>query len=182
MDEIAYLIQPDHFKIEEVNFKLLHEYTNNIILEYNNTVAFLYFKRALCELDRLDFNIGILINDTSIEKINIEVLLTDLLNKISGINISLGLWIQSYSSEREYKLYNFLNSNFSYNFITGIKNTSKYNNFYWNTMGDIEDNSIIMLDFIHMPIKTIKLNTNLKTIYIENNMKPLKTNTIYKYK
>ena len=73
-------------------------------------------------------------------------------------------------------LYDILNINYSNNFITGIKGDSDKFIPLWKKKGDIEDYSIILTDFMPKSIKTVKLNTNYKTIYEENNLIPIKSN------
>ena len=64
MDNKAYIIQSTHFTTEEMNFEQLKEYTDNVILEYKNDDN-KHFRRSLFELDRLKFNIGILLTDNT---------------------------------------------------------------------------------------------------------------------
>lgn len=177
MSDKAYVIQKHHFDIEEVNFEQLKNCTDNVILEYLYTDV-LYFKRALFELDKLKFNIGILLNDNT--SIDSKELLKDLLNSIRGFNINIGVWLNINDTDKLCEIYSILKESLSDNFITGIK--GNYNNILnndypvWKDNGDIEDSSYIMLDFIHQSIKTVNLNTDYKYIYKENNLKPIKSN------
>ena len=185
MIEKAYLIKAQHFKIQEFNFEQLKEYTDNVILEYFDNK---YFKRALFEMDRLGYNIGILI--PHIEDIDYKDILLDLLQNIRGFNINLGVWVDYKDNETTYNIFNTLHEKFSKNFIVGLRNCplleDKENTFitefldypYWGPKGDIENNSIIMPDFTHFSINTVLLNTDYKTIYEENNLEPIKSDTL----
>lgn len=169
----AYVIQKKHFKIEPIDFVQLKGYTDNVILEYNYDDTS-YFKRSLFELDRLNYNIGILVNDNT--EIDISILLKDLLENIRGFNINIGVWLNISDTNRLSYVYAILDYSLSDNFITGIKGSVSDEYPMWKENGDIEDYTHIMLDFIHQSIKTVKLNTDYKTIYKENNLKPLKSN------
>lgn len=186
MSEKAYILKKIHFDIQEVNFEQLKEHTNNIILEYSFNDP--YFKRALFEMDRLNYNIGILITDVDQTEYTSSMLL-DLLYNISGFNINLGVWINYKDNDKTYDVFNTLQTKFSTNFITGLVNcplleNKEQNNFViefldypsWCTKGDIENYSIIMLDFIYYSINVVSLNTDYKTIYKENNLTPIKRN------
>lgn len=159
MDNIAYLITKEHFEVEEVNFELLKSYTNNVILQYEKD--FTKFRRALFELDRLDFNIGIHTED-----------ITSILPIIAGIKIKLGVWIdyEYFGSDLKY-----INEFRNIYFITGIRFNLDLDSQMprWGTMGDIENSEIIKLDFIRKPILSLKLNTDFVKIYNENNLKPV---------
>ena len=76
--------------------------------------------------------------------------------------------------------YRILENSLSSNFITGIKGNYKnlLNDNYpvWKENGDIEDFTRIMVHFAHQTITTVKMNTDYKTIYKENKLKPLKSN------
>ena len=119
------------------------------------------FKRALFELDRLDYNIGIYIPN--------EV--TNLFNNIKGFKIKLGVWL----NEDKYRhLQNELNSYKS--FITGIISEDNFRSLQmprWGTMGDIENSELIKLDFIREPIQQLIINTDFVKIYDENELKPI---------
>ena len=93
----AYVIQKKHFKIESVDFVQLKGYTDNVILEYNYGDTS-YFKRSLFELDRLNYNIGILVNDNT--EIDMPMLLKDLLENIRGFNINIGVWLNISDTNR----------------------------------------------------------------------------------
>ena len=128
MSEIAYLITNDHFKVEEVDFEKLKSYTNNIILKYD--VNSHSFRRALFELDRLDFNIGIYAD-----------ILTGLDHEIKGFKIKLGLWL---NEDIFCRMYHELND--KRNFITGVVTEDDFFTTYprWGIMGDIENSKIII--------------------------------------
>lgn len=159
MDNIAYLITKEHFEVEEVNFELLKSHTNNVILEYKHN--FTKFRRALFELDRLGFNIGIY---------NIDSTDKDLILYITGFNIKLGIWFTYRSIPYNQNIFNF---NKIY-FIIGIREDFNFYDFpKWGIMGDIEYSEIIKLDFIREPIQTLKLNTDFVKIYNENDLKPI---------
>lgn len=174
MNEIAYVINPIHFKVQEFNFALVKDYTNNIILEYEIGSPVDYYKRSIFELSRLGFNFGILIIDNiephDIKQTEIELLL----DNIRNFNVYLGVWISSKNLDNQNNIYDYLSFYYNKNFIIGIKDSDIDNVYKWGPNGDIEDRSLIMLDFVNSPIQTIKLNTDIKTIYIENNMEPLK--------
>lgn len=176
-NNIAFIIQENHFKTQDVDFEQIrNNYTNNIILEYdyNNTE---HFKRSLFELDRLKFNIGILfIHNNDFNNTIIDTILTDLLNNIKGFKVNLGIWIQSDDKVILKYIYDILNTNYSNNFITGVKGDSDKFIPLWKKKGDIEDNSIILTDFMPKSIKTVRINTDYKTIYEENNLSPIKSN------
>ncbi len=171
MSEIAYLITSDHFKIEEVDFEKLKSYTNNIILKYN--VNFHSFRRELFELDRLNLNIGVLIESYDC---SLEELIKDFVNAIKGFNINIGVWID-YSGDRELELYNILTEKFSDNFIVGLRYFgNKLSNYspIWEYNGDIADSNIkILNDISKKKYKVVFLINDYKTIYKENNMKPI---------
>ena len=88
--ERAYLITKDHFKVEEVNFTQLKETIDNIILEYRFDSNLEYFKRSLFEMDRLGYNIGILVKSSNIST---DSLLSTFISHIKGFEIKLGVWI-----------------------------------------------------------------------------------------
>lgn len=157
MKRIVYLINKDHFKIEEIDFEKLKSYTNNVILEYNQD--FTFFKRALFELDRLGFNIGI---KTS------SLLFFDL---IKGFNIKLGIWIEDNESSESFKYLR----KFKDNFIVGYISDEIYRSISprWGTMGDIENAEIIKLDFIREPIQQLIINTDYVKIYDENHLRSI---------
>lgn len=169
----AYLIEKKHFKYEEVNFKNLSSMTNNVILEYVYEKDNKYFKRSLFELDRLGFNIGILVRISRYE--DRDVYLKDLIDKIKGFNIKLGVWIDL-TYPGDYKdYYESLIKNFNNNFITGIKGEYQDNLIIpkWGYNKDIEEIESIKLDFIKDDITVLRLNTNYKEIYDENNLHPI---------
>lgn len=156
-NNIGYYIQEDHFRIEEVNFEQLKQYTNNVIIEY--TPYFKNFRRALFELDRLGFNIGIYANKYK-----------DVFFNSRGFNIKLGIYLR----EEDYR-YNYTKFQ-GYKYIIGIvseDNSIAYNCPRWGHMGDIENLNMIELDFIRGPIQTLKLNTDFIKIYNENNLFPI---------
>lgn len=163
--EIAFIINKKHFAVEEVDFEKLSKYTNNFIIEYDYNDNS-YFRRSLFELDRLGLNIGI-----SIDLPNIDYnILNDLLNNIKGFNINIGVW---YTPIDEYNnIYGKLNE-FVFNFIYGIKSNTNLPIPVWKENGDIEDGDVIVIDGMKEPINTVYLNTDYKSIYKENNFKPI---------
>lgn len=171
--EVAYFLEEKHFMVEEVNFKLLKEHTNNVILEYkpNNK----YFKRALFEMDRLGFNIGIYVPYSIDYVLNFYVVTQLAISDTRGFNIKLGLWIDDSMEYNTMRIANILKSTYSNNFIVGIRNSNVYN-YTWSYYGDIQDNNDITLDFIREPIRTLKLYTDFVRIYDENNLKPVPSN------
>lgn len=176
MQDIAFLIQGNHFDIEEVDFKQIKEnFTNNIILDFNSMTTN-QFKRSLFECDRLNINIGVLILDDTDSSGMIK-----LLESMRGFDINLGVWIQKNKDTDLY--YNILKERYYNNFIIGIRflNKSDFDNFSlivpsWVSKGDLEDYSFILPDFIHKTIKTIKINTDYAKLYKENNLSPIKSN------
>lgn len=177
MDNKAYIIQSTHFTTEEMNFEQLKEYTDNVILEYKNDDN-KHFRRSLFELDRLKFNIGILLTDNT--DTDIKLILKSLLESIRGFNINIGVWLNISNMVKLIDAYRILETSLSSNFITGIKGNYKnlLNDNYpvWKENGDIEDFTRIMVHFAHQTITTVKMNTDYKTIYKENKLKPLKSN------
>lgn len=184
MYEKAYVIKSEHFKIQEMDFEQLKEYTDNVILEYSDMD---YFKRSLFEMDRLGYNIGILYTVSQSND------LEKLLNAIRGFNINLGVWVDFKNDEISYNAFITLREKFNKNFITGIRlcpllldkdfsfieNIKDYPK--WgpsDSKCDIESDTIIMPYFSHFSINTIRLNTNYKKIYEENNLKPIKSNEV----
>lgn len=172
--EKAFLITKNHFDVEEVNYKQLKDFTNNIILEHINDSGsdLFYFKRSLFELDRLNYNVGILLNTDNI--LSEEQLIKNLLWNIKGFKINLGIWIKG---EFKTSIYDVLRTKFINNFIVGLVNNSDTNNIpRWGINGDIEEVSTTIIDFIRYPIKELYLNTDYKTIYDENKLKPIPSN------
>ena len=169
--EKAYLISKNHFDVQEVNYQQLKDYTNNIILEHVNVSGseYFYFKRSLFELDRLDFNVGILLDSSNI--LSEDQIINNLLWNIKGFDIKLGIWIKGPLKE---SIYDKLHKEFSNNFIVGmVSENDKISSPRWGTMGDIEELENISLDFIKDPITEIALNVDYKTIYEKNNLKPI---------
>lgn len=159
-NNIAYLITGKHFEVEEVDFEQLKKYTNNVILQYEKD--FTKFRRALFELDRLGFNIGIYSS---------EYTGLFLLPLIAGFNIKLGIWFKYAVSINIEELSVFNKIYFITGLVSEIFDIPKYPR--WGTHGDIEYYEKIKLDFIREPIKTLKLNTDFVKIYDENNLKPV---------
>ena len=169
--EKGFLITKNHFDIEEVNYPQLKKFTNNVILEHinNSGSELFYFKRSLYELDRLGYNIGILLNTDNI--LSEEQLLNNLIWNIRGFKINLGIWIKGTCTE---DFYNILKNDYQNNFISGIISDNDYINApRWGINGDIEEIGSINLDFIRCPIIELSLNTDYRTIYDENKLKPL---------
>lgn len=156
----AYLITSKMFKDEEVNFEQLREYTNNVILVY--TDEFTKFNRALHELKRLNFNIGIYIHRT--ENLNL------FMYYIRGFKINLGIWLDEkpFYEHKEYL------DTFKDNFISGLRTEKDSTNYYWSPMhGDISHWSFVDLDFVRGEILELALNTDFAKIYEENGLKPI---------
>lgn len=174
--ETACIITKNHFQFEEVDFKQLSSYCDNFIIEYNYKNNS-YFKRSLFQLDKLEANIGILVNINDYD--NIEDIYNDLINNIKGFNINLGVWIDFKARIKDFVLYNDLKK-FNNNFITGFKNT-KYKIIelegpIWKENGDIDTGEYISFDFIRSEIPTAILYSDYKSIYKENNLKPIPSN------
>lgn len=162
-NNIAYLITKKHFEIEEVNFEELKKYTNNIILQYEKD--FTKFKRALFELDRLGFNIGIY-NHNYYSFIHT-------LKEIKGFNIKLGIWVEYHDGLviKDLSTLDEVRKNYIMGLVHNEYNIPEMPK--WGIMGDIENSEIIKLDFIKEPIQTLKLNTDFVKIYEENDLKPI---------
>lgn len=169
--EKAFLISKNHFDVEEVNYKQLKKFTNNIILEHINDSGsdLFYFKRSLFELSRLDYNIGILLNTNNI--LSEKQLIKNLLWNIKGFKINLGIWIKG---DFKTSIYDTLRTEFKNNFIVGLVDNNKNTDIpRWGVDGDIEEINSITLDFIRHPITELYLNTDYKTIYDENKLIPI---------
>lgn len=163
MSDIAYVLDHIHFIPEEVNFINLKEYSDNVILSYdldnanNNT----HFKRAIAELDRLNFNIGIMILLS--ENNNIDELIQD----IKGYKINLGVWTN------DMNIFGNLLS-FKDNFITGI--IVDYDGFKCPRLGhngDLDFSEFKKFSFIKESVLTIKINNDFKIIYDKNRLIPI---------
>lgn len=162
--EKAILVNKTHFRIKEVNYSNLKKYYNNIILEYTDEIDNKYFRRSLFELSRLDFNIGIILSLSNIE-------LKSFINDIKGFDIKLGIWI--YGSNK-ISYFNQLSKDYHDNFITGVVSNPYISNIpRWGDKGDIETTKFVYLDFIDGPISELEIHTDYKTIYEENNLKPI---------
>lgn len=173
--EKAYVLQNKNFYPQEVDFKKLRSVINNIFLifEIDNLDNNKYFKRSIFELYRLNFNIGIYLSNYNENIVSVK----ELIKNIRGFDIKLGVWTND--SVLYYKLLEFKN-----NFIIGIKD--EYNQTQiiprWEDNGDIENISLnTKLDFISDYLYEISLNNDFKTIYEENNLKPIPS-TIYNYR
>ena len=172
MERAYHLTKQDLTENIEINFLELSKISNNFIISYhyNDTK---YFRRALFELDRLNLNIGVLIESYDC---SLEELIKDLINAIKGFNINIGVWID-YSGDRELELYNILTEKFSDNFIVGLRYFgNKLSNYspIWEYNGDISDSNIkILNDTSKKKYKVVFLINDYKTIYKENNMKPI---------
>lgn len=156
----AFMISKENFKHDnEIDLKKLKDYTNNIIVVYDNN--FKDFRRLLFLLDSLDFNIGIHINEFNLLNI------TDFIYNIKGFNIKLGVWcptIETYNLLTKYK------NNFIIGLI-GISNDSQIPRF--GPFGDIEISKLTNFDFISKPIQELKINTDYVKIYNENKLTPI---------
>ena len=171
MEEGAYLISKIHFDVEEVNYPQLKEYTNNVILEHVNESGsdLFYFKRSLLELNRLNYNIGILLDTNNI--LSTKQLIKNLVWNMKGFKINLGIWVKGPLKE---PIYDTLKKEFRNNFIVGLVSDEDTNGIpRWGINGDIEECDNISLDFIRHPIRGLSLNTDYKTIYEENNLRPI---------
>lgn len=178
----AYLIEKKHFRVEEVNFSKLRCVTNNIILEYVYDEDNKYFTRSLFELSRLGFNIGILARYSK-DKL-CRMYLWDLITKLRGFNIKLGVWIDAEDSNDCIYLYNELQKKFSNNFIIGIKHDDLTDVSLprWNHNGDIDISGTTTFDDMRDFVTILNLNTDYKTIYDENELCPISStfdNSIY---
>lgn len=174
----ALLVRKDNFKIQEVDFSKLKEFTNNIILEYTyNSENNKYFRRSLFELDRLGFNIGILCNN--IHYVSLYLYLKDVIDSIKGFKINLGVWVELYDDEDYNYLYKPLSEKFNNNFITGIID-STYSDYKelsvpkWGKNCDIEPDGL-GVQVNNEYINILSLSTDYKTIYDENNLKPIRS-------
>ena len=155
--EKAFLISKIHFDVEEVNYPQLKEYTNNVILEHVNESGsdLFYFKRSLLELNRLNYNIGILLNTDDI--LSTDQLIKNLVWNMKGFKINLGIWVKGSLKET---VADILRKEFKNNFIVGIVTDEDTDNIpRWGINGDIEEINNISLDY--------------KTIYEENNLRPI---------
>lgn len=169
----AFLISKNHFDIQEVNYPQLQEFTNNVFLEHVNQSGsdLYYFKRSLYELDRLNYNIGIVLDTTNI--LSEDQIINNLIWNIRGFKINLGVWIKGPLKE---SIYEKLKVEFSYNFILGlISDDDNITSPRWGIMGDIETLNPIKLDFIKDEIIEVSLNTDYKTIYEENGLSPIRS-------
>lgn len=170
----AFLITKNHFDIQEVNYVQLKEYTDSIFLEHVNQSGsdLYYFKRSLYELDRLNYNIGIVLDTNNI--LSEKQLIKNLIWNIRGFKINLGIWIKGPLKE---SIYNNLKTEFSHNFILGLVEDETTDEYIprWGDMGDVEEVEPIKLDFIKDDIIKVSLNTDFKTIYEENNLIPIRS-------
>ena len=158
----GYLLENKHYE-QDIDFKLLKDHTDNIILEYdkNNTDT---FRRFLFGLDQYEFNIGVLSNPEDIQS---------LLKAIAGFKINLGVWISSDFSKDIIDSLDPYRDNFIFGFETDEELTSYP---YWGPHGDIESKTVTMLPELHKTVIGIDINSDYKTIYEENNLKPIKSN------
>lgn len=179
-NNIAYILNYKHFYPNEIDLNLLKGYTDNAILEYGYNNSTLYFKRALFELDRLNFNIGILLKDNS--DIEYTSIIKDLLENLKGFNINIGIWLEIHNIEKLNIVYKILNK-LSDHYIIGIRGDYEQSQLpiinqspIWTDNGDIEDNYSLLLNFTQHFMYIVKLNTDYITIHKENNLQPIKSN------
>lgn len=177
MERAYYLTKQDLTDNLEINFLELSKNTNNFIISYHyNDIT--YFRRALFELDRINSNIGILIELDSNCK-DIDAIEKDFINSIKGFNINLGVWID-YKDDLSLALYNKLNDTYDNNFVTGMRYFgNKLSNYspIWEYNGDISESNISTISSeSKKKYKQVFLINDYKTIYNENNLKPIPSN------